>query len=43
VLGVSEREGRPIKLSTFFRYCFLITMMHLIVSTIYLYILYVVS
>jgi len=43
VLGVSEREGRPIKLSKFFRYCFLITMMHLIVSTIYLYILYVVS
>ena len=43
VLGVSEREGRPIKLSTFFRYCFLITIMHLIVSTIYLYILYVVS
>jgi Na+/H+ antiporter NhaD/arsenite permease-like protein len=43
VLGVSEREGRPIKLSTFFRYCFLITMMHLIVSTIYMYILYVVS
>jgi Na+/H+ antiporter NhaD/arsenite permease-like protein len=42
VLGVSEREGRPIKLSTFFRYCFLITMMHLIVSTIYMYILYVV-
>jgi Na+/H+ antiporter NhaD/arsenite permease-like protein len=43
VLGVSEREGRPIKLSTFFRYCFLITLMHLIVSTIYMYILYVVS
>ena len=43
VLGVSEMEGRPIKLSTFFRYCFLITMMHLIVSTIYIYILYVVS
>jgi len=43
VLGVSEREGRPIKLSTFFRYCFLITMMHLIVSSIYMYILYVVS
>jgi Na+/H+ antiporter NhaD/arsenite permease-like protein len=34
-LGVSEREGRPIKLSIFFRYCFLITMMHLILSTIY--------
>ena len=43
VLGVSEMEGRPIKLSTFFRYCFMITMMHLIVSTIYIYILYVVS
>jgi Na+/H+ antiporter NhaD/arsenite permease-like protein len=43
VLGVSEREGRPIKLSTFFSYCFLITLMHLIVSTIFMYILYVVS
>jgi len=43
VLGVSKMEGRPIKLSTFFRYCFLITMLHLIVSTIYMYILYVVS
>lgn len=43
VLGVSEMEGRPIKLSTFFRYCFLITMLHLIVSTIYMYILYAVS
>ena len=43
VLGVSEREGRPIKLSTFFRYCFLITMMHLILSMIYMYILYVGS
>jgi len=43
VLGVSEIEGRPIKFSTFFRYCFLITMLHLIVSSIYLYILYVVS
>jgi Na+/H+ antiporter NhaD/arsenite permease-like protein len=42
-LGVSERDGKPIKLSTFFRYCFLITMLHLIVSTIYMYILYVVS
>jgi Na+/H+ antiporter NhaD/arsenite permease-like protein len=42
-LGVSEREGRPIKLVTFFKYCFLMTMMHLIVSTIYMYILYVVS
>jgi Na+/H+ antiporter NhaD/arsenite permease-like protein len=43
VLGVSEMEGRPIKFSTFLSYCFLITMMHLIVSSIYLYILYVVS
>ncbi len=43
VLGVSEMEGRPIKLSTFFKYCFLITMVHLVVSTIYMYILYVVS
>jgi len=43
VLGVSEREGRPIKLSTFFKYCSLITLIHLIVSTIYMYILYVVS
>ena len=43
VLGVSEMEGRPIKLSTFFRYCFLITLLHLIVSTIYIYILFVVS
>jgi len=42
VLGVSERKGRPIKLSTFFRYCFLITLLHLIVSMIYIYILYVV-
>ena len=43
VLGVSEMEGRPIKLSTFFKYCFLITMLHLIVSSIYMYILYVAS
>ena len=42
VLGVSEMDGKPIKLSTFFKYCFLITMLHLIVSSIYLYILYVV-
>jgi Na+/H+ antiporter NhaD/arsenite permease-like protein len=41
VLGVSKMEGRPIKLSTFFRYCFLITMLHLIVTSIYMYILYV--
>jgi Na+/H+ antiporter NhaD/arsenite permease-like protein len=43
VLGVSKMEGRPIKLSMFFRYCFLITMLQLIVSTIYMYILYVLS
>jgi Na+/H+ antiporter NhaD/arsenite permease-like protein len=42
-LSVSEMEGKPIKLSTFFRYCFLITMLHLIVSSIYMYTLYVVS
>jgi Na+/H+ antiporter NhaD/arsenite permease-like protein len=42
-LSVSEMEGKPIKLSTFFRYCFLITIMHLIVSSIYMYTLYVVS
>ena len=41
-LGVSKRAGRPINLSTFFKYCFLITMMHLMVISIYMYIVYVV-
>jgi Na+/H+ antiporter NhaD/arsenite permease-like protein len=41
VLGVSEREGRPIKLSKFFKHCFTITIVHLITSMIYIYILYI--
>lgn len=37
VLGVSEREGHPISLVRFFRICFGVTMVHLIVSMIYLH------
>jgi Na+/H+ antiporter NhaD/arsenite permease-like protein len=40
VLGVSEREGHPISLGRFFKICFGVTMVHLVVSMIYLYIMY---
>ena len=40
VLGVSEREGHPISLERFFKICFVVTMVHLFVSMLYLYILY---
>ena len=40
VLGVSEREGYPISLGRFFKICFSVTMVHLIVSMLYLYIMY---
>jgi len=40
VLGVSEQEGHPIPLARFFKICLGVTMMHLVVSTIYLYLMY---
>ena len=40
VLGVSEQEGHPIPLGRFFKICLGVTMMHLVVSTIYLYLMY---
>ena len=40
VLGVSEREGHPISLGRFFKICFGVTMAHLFVSMLYLYIMY---
>ncbi len=40
VLGVSAREGHPISLGRFFKICFGITMIHLVVSMIYLYFMY---
>jgi len=40
VLGVSEREGYPITLERFFKICFGVTMVHLLVSMIYLYIMF---
>ncbi|MCW4050135.1 MAG: SLC13 family permease [Candidatus Bathyarchaeota archaeon] len=40
VLGVSEREGHPISMGKFFKICFGITMVHLFVSMIYLYIIF---
>ena len=40
VLGVSEREGHPISLGRFFKICFGVTMVHLLVSMLYLYIMY---
>jgi len=43
VLGVSKREGDPISLSRFFKYSFPITVVHLIVSMIYIYIVYIYS
>jgi len=39
VLSVSEREGYPISLSKFFKICFGVTMIHLIISMLYLYII----
>jgi len=40
VLGVSEREGHPISLVKFFKICLGVTLMHLVVSMRYLYLLY---
>ncbi len=40
VLGVSEREGHPIPLVRFFKICFGVTVVHLVVSMLYLYIMY---
>lgn len=40
VLGVSEREGHPISLGKFFKICFGVTMVHLLVSMLYLYVMY---
>ncbi len=40
VLGVSEREGHPISMGRFFKICFLVTMVHLVVSMVYLYFMY---
>ncbi len=42
VLGVSQREGNPISLSDFFKYSFPITLIHLVISMIYLYVVYVI-
>ncbi len=41
VLGVSQREGNPISIQRFFRYAFPITLIHLVISMIYLYIVYI--
>ena len=38
-IGVAEREGHPIPLGRFFIICFGVTMVNLLVSTIYLYFL----
>lgn len=40
VLGVSEREGHPISMGKFFKICFGVTMVHLFVSMLYLYVMY---
>ncbi len=40
VLGVSEREGHRISLGRFFKICFGVTMVHLFVSMLYLYVMY---
>ena len=39
-LGVAEREGQPIPMGRFFRICFGVTMVQLMISTIYLYFKY---
>jgi len=39
-VGVAEREGQPIPLGRFFRVCFGVTMVHLLISTLYLYFSY---
>ncbi|MCW3992493.1 MAG: SLC13 family permease [Candidatus Bathyarchaeota archaeon] len=39
-LGVAEQEGQPIPLGRFFKLCFGVTIVHLVVSTLYLYIIY---
>ncbi len=38
-IGVAEREGHPIPLGRFFKICFSVTMVNLLVATIYLYFL----
>jgi len=38
-IGVAEREGHPIPLGRFFKICFGVTMVNLLVSSIYLYFL----
>jgi len=43
VLGISEQEGHPIPLVRFFKVCFGVTMIHLLVSMAYLYIMYGLS
>jgi len=39
-LGVAEQEGQPIPMGRFFRMCFGVTVLHLVISTLYLYIAY---
>jgi len=39
-LGVAEREGQPIPMGRFFSICFGVTMVYLIISTLYLHIMY---
>jgi len=39
LIGVAEREGRPIPLGRFFTICFGVTMVNLLVSSIYLFFL----
>jgi len=38
--GVAEQEGQPIPMGKFFRMCFGVTVLHLVISTLYLYIVY---
>lgn len=39
-LGVAEREGHPIPIGRFFKICFGVTMVHLVISTLYIYVMY---
>ena len=43
VLGLSEQEGHPIPIVKFFKICLGVTLMHLIVSMLYLYLMYGLS
>jgi Na+/H+ antiporter NhaD/arsenite permease-like protein len=36
VLGVSEREGCPISVMQFFKICLTVTLIHLVISMVYL-------